>query len=185
MLSCLIRRAVSGGYLTSCRVKGRGEEGVQLTYLSYADDMLIFCEASEDQLAHLSWLLMKFKAIFGLKINLDKSEILPVGRVENLEELALELGCKVGTLPSSYLKLPLGVLYKSMAAWDRVEVRFRRRLATWKRQYIFKRGRLTLIRSTLSRMPIYFMSILHMPRAVRSRLEQIQRDFLWGGGALE
>ncbi|RVX16803.1 Protein S-acyltransferase 10 [Vitis vinifera] len=34
-------------------------------------------------------------------------------------------------------------------------------------------------------MPIYFMSMLSMPRKVRPRLERIQRDFLWGGGALE
>ncbi|RVX03362.1 hypothetical protein CK203_019838 [Vitis vinifera] len=36
------------------------------------------------------------------------SEILPVGRVENAEVLASELGCKVGSLPSTYLGLPLG-----------------------------------------------------------------------------
>ena len=29
------------------------------------------------------------------------------------------------------------------------------------------------------------MSLLHIPRVVRLRLEQIQRDFLWGGEALE
>ncbi|KAL6350404.1 hypothetical protein AAG906_004355 [Vitis piasezkii] len=78
-----------------------------------------------------------------------------VGRVENPEELALELECKE---------------------------RFQRRLALWKRQYISKGGRLTLIRSTLSNMPIYYMSILRMPRLVRLRLEQIQRDFLWDWG---
>ena len=33
-------------------------------------------------------------------------------------------------------------------------------------------------------MPIYFMSLFCMPRQVRLRLEKIQRDFLWGGGAL-
>ena len=55
----------------------------------------------------------------------------------------------------------------------------------WKRQYISKGGRITLIRSTLSNLPIYFMSIFQIPRAVRIRLEKIQRDFLWGGGALE
>ena len=41
------------------------------------------------------------------------------------------------------------------------------------------------MRSTLSNLPIYFMSIFQLPRVVRIRLEQIQRDFLWGGGALE
>ena len=29
------------------------------------------------------------------------------------------------------------------------------------------------------------MSLFHLPKAVKSRLEKIQRDFLWGGGNLE
>ncbi|RVW29580.1 Exonuclease 1 [Vitis vinifera] len=90
-------------------------------------------------------------AISGLRINLDKSEILPVGRVENLEVLALEVGCKVGRLPTSYLGIPLGANHKSVAIWDGVEERFWKRLAMWKRQFISKGGRMTLIHSTLSR----------------------------------
>lgn len=31
---------------------------------------------------------------FGLMINLNKIEILPIGRIGNVEALALELGCK-------------------------------------------------------------------------------------------
>ncbi|RVW32118.1 hypothetical protein CK203_080548 [Vitis vinifera] len=42
----------------------------------------------------------------GLRINLAKSEVIPVGEVEDIEMLAVELGCKVGTLPSVYLGLP-------------------------------------------------------------------------------
>ena len=118
-------------------------------------------------------------------MNLDKSEIISVGRVENVEGLALKFGCKVSKFPSSYLGLPLGARFKEVAVWDRVEERLRKRLSFWKRQYISKGDRLTLIRSTLSSMPIYCMSLFYMPRSVSLRLEQIQRDFLWGGGALK
>ena len=41
------------------------------------------------------------------------------------------------------------------------------------------------MQSTLSNLLIYFMSIFQLPRVVRMRLEQIQRDFLWVGGALK
>ena len=58
---------------------------------------------------------------FGLRINLNKSEILPMDRVENVELLAAELGCKVGSLPSTYLGLPLGASHKSVMVWDGVE----------------------------------------------------------------
>ena len=136
---------------------------------------------SQDQLTNLSWLLMWFEACSGLRVNLEKNELILMGRVHDIEDLALELGCKVGGLPSCYLGLPLEAPFKSMVLWDSVEERFRKRLAMWKRQYISKGGRLTLIRSTLSSLPIYFMSLFYLPRKVRLRLEKIQRNFLWGG----
>ena len=160
------------------RVKGRSEEGVPISHLLFADDTLVFCQASQDHLTYLSWLLMWFEAVLGLRINLEKSELIPIGRVENINDLALDFGCKVGSLPSTYLGLPLGALFKSVTMWDGVEERFRRRLAMWKRQYISKGGRTTLIRSPLLNLPIYFMSLLCLSSLARQRLEQIQRDFL-------
>ena len=56
-----------------------------------------------------------------------------------MEVLADELGCKVGCLPSTYLGLPLGAHFKSVAAWDGVEERFMKRLGMWKRPVYFER----------------------------------------------
>ena len=78
-----------------------------------------------------------------------------------------------------------GAPYKSTRVWDTVEERFRKRLSLWKRQYLSKGGRLTLLKSTLSSLPTYFLSLFVIPKKVCARLEKIQRDFLWGGGALE
>ena len=91
----------------------------------------------------------------------------------------------MGSLPSSYLSLPLGAHHGSMAVWDDIEERFRKRLTLWKRQYISKGGKITLIRSTLSCLPMYFMSLFRFPRRVRLRLDRIQRDFLWSGSDLD
>ena len=107
---------------------------------------------------------MWFEAFSGLKINLNKSVIIPLGKVDNVEVLAAKLGCGFGSLPSTYLGLPLGAPHRALGVWDSIEKRFRRRLATWKRQYISKGGRITLIRSTLSSLPIYFLSLFRMPR---------------------
>ena len=81
----------------------------------------------------LCWLLMWFETILGLRVNLDKSELILVGRVENVEEPTEEFGYKVGRLPSTYLGMPLGAPFKSTAAWDGIEERFRKRLTMWKR----------------------------------------------------
>ena len=93
---------------------------------------------------------MWFKVVSGLRINLEKSELIPVGRVENMDDLAWDFGCRVGSLPSSYLGMPLGASFKSVTVWDGVEERFQRRLSMWKRQYLSKGGKVTLIRSTIA-----------------------------------
>ena len=104
-LNCLINRAVREGFLTDYRIRRTGGSGIQVSHLLFADDTLVFCEDSQEKMAFLSLLLMWFEVISGLSINLNKSELLPVGRVESVEVLAAELGCKVGSLPSTYLGL--------------------------------------------------------------------------------
>ena len=64
---------------------------------------------------------MRFEAISRLRINLEISELIPIGGVTNVKELVVVLGCKVGRLPSTYLSLLSG-------AWDMVEERFQGRL---------------------------------------------------------
>ena len=104
-----------------------------ITHLLFADDTLVFCGASKDQMMYLKWILLLFEALSGLQINLEKSSIIPVGDVENLEMLAQELDCNISTLPTSYLGLPLAVKHKSLAVWDKVEEKFHKRLALWKK----------------------------------------------------
>ena len=70
-----------------------------------------------------------FEAISGLKVNRDKREAIPVGRVDSLEIIISVLGCRIEKLPTSYLGLPLGAIFKSLRVWDMVEERFRKHLS--------------------------------------------------------
>ena len=74
-------------------VFGVEEDNLKISHLFFADDIVVFCEANKEHLTHLSWILFWFEAALGLRINLDKSEIIPVGVVEEIDELAAELGC--------------------------------------------------------------------------------------------
>ena len=148
VFSILVDKAAFGGLLSGFKIADRLGEELQVTHLLFADDTLVFCNDSRDQLAYLNWILLCFEVISGMKINLEKSLILSVGNVENLDELAFELGCRARALPFTYLGLPLGMRCNSLQVWDGVEESFRKKLALWKRQYISKWGRLTLIKST-------------------------------------
>ena len=155
VLSVLITRAVEGGFISWCSIWRGGGQAVNISHLLFADDTIVFCEAKKEFLTYLSWILFWFEAASGLKINLDKSEVIPVGEVEGVNEMAVEIGCRVGQLPAVYLGLPLGASNKAISVWDEVEEKVRRRLAVWKCQYISKGGRITLIKSTLSSIPLY------------------------------
>ena len=54
-LSRLIFRAVrEGGYLSGCKIKEKSGDEVLVSHLLFADDTLVFCEASQDQMVYLS-----------------------------------------------------------------------------------------------------------------------------------
>ena len=85
-LSCLCSRVVEGDFLFGCKIDGRGGEGLVISHLLYVNGTLVLCELSQNQVTYLSWLLMWFEVILGLSINLHKSEIIPTGRVDCLQD---------------------------------------------------------------------------------------------------
>ena len=121
---------VEGNFISGCKFGGRDGGEVVISHLLYDDDTVLFCEANSKQLMYLEWTLMWFEAISGLKINLSKSEIIPMGRVDNVELLASKLGCGVSSLPTTYLGLPLGAPHRAMVVWDSIEEIFRNSLAS-------------------------------------------------------
>jgi hypothetical protein len=119
----------------------RGIMKMIVSHLLFADDMLIFCEPSCEQLCNLRCLFLCFEAVLGLKINLSKLEIVLVGDVGDVEGLASIFGCRVVSLSMKYLGLPLGAFYKASTIWNDIIEKMEHRLVGWKRLYLSKGGK--------------------------------------------
>ena len=108
VLSRLLRRTEEGDFLRGFQASPNARGGLHISHLLFADDTILFCDASREQLLYIRMVLIFFEAITGLRVNVSKSELVPVGEVGNLGALARILCCKVGRLPMSYLGMPLG-----------------------------------------------------------------------------
>ena len=87
--------------------------------------------------------------------------------------MAGRLGCGTADLPLKYLGLPLGASFKLKGMWRDLEDLMARRLAPWKRLYLPKGGRVVLIKSTLSNLPTYLLSLFPIPAKVAKRIKEI------------
>jgi hypothetical protein len=143
-LSRMMSTMVDNGPIFGFSMESGNQEEMIVSHLLFANDMLIFCEPSGEQLSNLRCIVLCFEVVSGLKINLSKSEILLVGNVGDVEGLASILTCKVASLPTKYLGFPLGVPYKASTIWNGIIEKMEHRLAGWKRLYLSNGAKLTL-----------------------------------------
>lgn len=173
----LLPKAYMGGLMEGFRV---GDERMLVSHLQFSDDTLIMCKDSESQVLYLKCIIHCFKAVSSLQVNLRKSMLFRVGKVENIERLASYLGCSVGILLTTYLRFPQGAQNKNIAVWHPVVSRIQERLAGWKGSFLSKGGRVVLMKSALSSLSMYFLSLLPIPASVEKKIKSFQKEFLWG-----
>nr|XP_016456409.1 PREDICTED: uncharacterized protein LOC107780393 [Nicotiana tabacum] len=172
-LSKMMDRAAAGGFLRGFSAPIGVPNARRVSHLLFADDTLIFCDADMDQLTYLKQVLQWFQIVSGLKINLGKCESFPVGDVANIDALSYVLRRKVGSLPTTYLGLPLGVSHKDTMVWNPVIERVEKGLAGWQKRYLSEGGKEVLIKSILSSMPTYYLSLLQAPVRITEKLERL------------
>ena len=65
--------------------------------------------------------------------------------------------------------------------WGKLVDKFRSRLSRWKVTTLSIGGRLTLIKSVLGGLGIYYLSLFVMPVSIAKKLESLRSTFFWGG----
>ena len=138
VLSQVLKKTEEGGLIQGFHVGPINSTGIHISHLLFADDTILFCDASREKLLSIRLALTCFQAFTGLKVNVGKSEIVPIGEVSNIQTLTNILQCRVGNLPMIYLGMPLGTLYKIASIWNLILERMEKKFSSWK-QFICQR----------------------------------------------
>ena len=100
---------------------------------------------------------------------------------EEIDSMLEVLGCRRGDFPFVYLGIKVGAKMTRIGNWDMVVNTLNKRLTGWKAKNLSIGGRVILIKSVLENLPIYYLSLYKVPKAVIESMEKIMRRFLWTG----
>ncbi|GJQ97442.1 RNA-directed DNA polymerase, eukaryota [Tanacetum coccineum] len=177
-LHMLISRAIHSSQLHGLQI-GNGD--ITLSHLFYADDAIFLGDWNVRNVLNIVLLLQCFFLVSGLKLNLAKCRLMGVGvPMGEITEMASIIGCEASTIPFIYLGVSVGGNMTRIGGWKELIDKFKTRLSRWKVKTLSVGGRLTLLKSVLGSIAIYYMSIFKTPIAVIKELETIRNKFFLG-----
>lgn len=176
VLSRKLSHLVSLGMLKGLKISPRG---TPLTNNVYADDLLIFGTAVEEEAQQIQTTLSQFSSLSGQIVGPAKSNIWFSGITakEERDKVAAALQVNLAATSEMYLGAPIEV---NAASFDFLIEKFSARLQAWKSRVLSPAGRLVLIKAVLQTLPIYHMATVKIPQKMIKVLTDIMRHFLWG-----
>ncbi|KAF5201462.1 Ribonuclease h protein [Thalictrum thalictroides] len=134
------------------------------THSIFADDILIFCNASLKGLRNLIKLMDWYQGSSGLCFNKSKCKLFP-GRMNRVRKRQIEdlLNIKEGKLLEFYLGVPL---FKRRVKHEHISYlldKIRRKVAGWVRKNLSLQGRMLLAKHVLNSVTVHNMAIYKWP----------------------
>jgi hypothetical protein len=151
-------------------------------HLLFADDLLIFGEASVSVAASIKSCLDKYCRWSGQAINTSKSSI-RFSRNTNpttSDLISIIIPYPSNTNSSLYLGLPTLMGNSKKRAFQGIIDKVYSRIDGWRAKTLSQAGRLVLIKSVAAALPSYAMSTFLLPMSFCNELDRIFRNFWWG-----
>ncbi|GKD84144.1 putative RNA-directed DNA polymerase, eukaryota, reverse transcriptase zinc-binding domain protein [Tanacetum coccineum] len=142
-----------------------GSTGVDVSHFQFVDDALIIGKWSHENAKNLYRILRCFELSSGLKVNFSKSKFFVLGAsMAESNNLASSLGCQPSPLPCLYLGLLIGANMNKSCNWKPIIDKFQKCLTFWIAKTLSYGGRLTLSKSVLGSLGIYFFPLFKAPK---------------------
>nr|GFA58219.1 RNA-directed DNA polymerase, eukaryota, reverse transcriptase zinc-binding domain protein [Tanacetum cinerariifolium] len=157
------------------------ENSLHLSHLFYADDVVFIGQWCDSNIKTIIRVLDCFFRASCLRINLHKSKIMGIDVDSSIVDLvAADIGCMTLKSPFSYPGVKIGGRIRCINSWEEIINKILSRLSKWKMKTLSIGGRLTLLKSVLGAMPIYYISIFKVPKLVLKKMESIRSHFFKG-----
>jgi hypothetical protein len=181
LLQTIVNKACECGIL---RLPLPSNCGPDFPIIQYADDTILIMEACLRQLFFLKAMLNSFAEFTGLHVNYHKSNIYPINVTDQkMEILANTFHCKIGSMPFTYLGLPLSLQRPNLGDFLPLIQKFEKRLASTS-IFLSQAGRLQMVNAVFSSLPTYYMCTLKLPKMVIKHIDKLRRHCLWRGADL-
>lgn len=152
--------------------------GSDFPIVQYADDTFLIMEAYPRQLLVLKDLLSSFATANGLKVNYNKSVMVPINvSEERLQSLSNTFNCQKGSLPFTYLGLPLGTTKPKIEDFLPLVQRIERRL-TCTSAFLTQGGKLEMVNSVLSSAAVFYCGTLKLHKGVIKQIDKYRKHYL-------
>jgi hypothetical protein len=136
-------------------------------------------KADDHELAHLKNILLDYATSTGLKINFQKSSLVPINITrQKAQELATIFGCAVASMPFTYLGLPMGTTKPAMTDLLPLVDRIERRVSTTT-LVMSHAGKLTYVNAILTSIATYAMCTIEINPKIMGHIEKIRRRVVW------
>jgi len=144
---------------------------VVVSHLQFADDTLLLGNKIWANVRALRAALVIFEAMSGLKVNFNKSRLVGINISDSwLNEAATVLSCKVGKIHFMYLGLHIGSNPQRLKFWEPIMNRIKSRLSGWNSRFLSFGGRLILLKSVMTSLPVYALSFFKAPSGIISSI---------------
>ncbi|KAL6544208.1 hypothetical protein OROGR_010705 [Orobanche gracilis] len=160
------------------------KDGIGISHLFFADDVLLFCQARKEQIQLVSKTLQDFCEVSGMKVNLAKSRMFCSKNTAESVQQELEnitgitRACNLG----KYLGIPLLKGRVTKEIFSPIIDKVTSRLASWKHKLLNRAGRVCLAKSVLTALPVYSMQTLWLPQSVCDIIDKRIRACIWAKG---